>query len=57
MKKSGSTLVEVLVVCGFVGTVAVMAAVACLLVKGCNYVCDNGVKSVAEKVWEGNEEL
>ena len=52
-KKSGATLVEMMIVGILLLLFAVGALGGFLLVRGCNYVCDNGVKNVAEKAWVG----
>jgi competence protein ComGC len=52
-KKSGFTLVEVFVVVVIIMLIAVVAGGCGLVLKGCKTVQEEGIKGIAETVWDG----
>jgi prepilin-type N-terminal cleavage/methylation domain-containing protein len=54
-RKSGYTLIELIVAVVIVLILSVLVGGGCLLVRGCNHVIDNGVKGTAEQLWEGKD--
>ena len=55
MKKLGFTVIEGAIVGVMIVVIGGVIALGFLTVKGCCYVKDNGVKNVAQSVWDGGE--
>ena len=57
MKTRKFTLIELIIVLVVICMVACIVVGAGLLVKGCDSVRKNGLKPVAEKIWNGPKDI